>query len=86
MRCQLLALLSVLVWCSPGCMRCEHGLCSPGEPEAIFDSALLGEWTPIDPEPEDRDVCLKVERDERQDSVKASLTSSGWRDSGTPQL
>jgi len=64
MRCRLLGLLSVLVWCSPGCMRCEHGLCSPGEPEAIFDSALLGEWTAIDPKHEERDVYLKDERDE----------------------
>jgi len=45
-------------------MTCQNGLCSPGEPEAIFDPDLLGEWTAIDPKPQKgEEGYFKVERD-----------------------
>jgi len=46
-------------------MSCQNGLCTLGEPEAIFDPALLGEWTPSDPKPhEGEEGYFKVERDD----------------------
>jgi hypothetical protein len=63
MRCRLIILLSLVFWCSSGCMTCQNGLCSPGEPEAILDRNLLGEWAPIDPKPrKEEEGYFKVKR------------------------
>lgn len=65
MRCLSIVLLSAVVFASSGCMYCENGLCSPGEPEAFFDPVLLGEWDWINPNPQEGgDGRFKVERDD----------------------
>jgi hypothetical protein len=47
-----------------GCVYCENGLCSPGESEAVFDGALLGEWVPVEPKPEKgQEFYLQIVRD-----------------------
>jgi len=89
MRHALVILLSPLFLCSAGCMTCHNGLCSPNEPEAIFDRNLLGEWAPIDPKPRKGDEgYFKVERDDPNSSAyRVSIISvTGARESGEPAV
>jgi hypothetical protein len=66
MRRFSIALLFAILLASPGCMNCENGLTTPGEKEATFDPALLGEWEFFDPKPEKgMEGYFKVERDDR---------------------
>jgi len=64
MRSSLMVLVSTLLWASPGCMTSENGLCSPGEPEATFDPAMLGEWIDSRPQEKGTEGYYKVERDD----------------------
>ena len=63
-------------------MKYQNGLCSPGEPEAIFDAAMLGEW--VAPEaPKGMEGYYKVERDSpASKAYRVTLVSTG--DDGKP--
>jgi hypothetical protein len=62
MRCALFVLMFALIGGSQGCATCQNGLCSPDESEAIFDPALLGEWAPLQPKPQEGEADAELGR------------------------
>ncbi len=53
----------ILLLCAmSGCVSSEHGLALPDDEKVVFDPALLGDWTYVDPSGGSQATMLRVER------------------------